>query len=167
MENADSVVLWRHDNDITPNNEDDIDGVEQDLFQSSSLGCLLREAHVLVSSELSSALRDLNLRPAQFKALSVIAARPGLSQSDVSAAIGVQRTNFVAFADELERRGLIERTRMPGNRRAYALRLTQTGNSVYQAASITFERCESSLERRLGPGGRQQLSELLGRLTAA
>jgi DNA-binding MarR family transcriptional regulator len=91
---------------------------------------------------------------------------PGLKQSDVAAALGIQRANFVVLFDGLERRGLAQRRPAPNDRRSYALYLTEAGKGARARAKRLEAELEARLDARLGPGGRQRLLELLGRLRA-
>jgi hypothetical protein len=77
------------------------------------LGYLLRRAQMLAYADFIAELDQLNLSPGQFGVLTVIDTNPGLRQSEVSAALGIQKTNFVAVLNEFERRGLAERRGPP------------------------------------------------------
>ena len=128
----------------------------------TSIGYRLRLAQVALFSDFFRAFAALELRPAQFSALIVIGDNPGLNQSEVAASLGIQRANFVALIERLEARGLVERR--PIDRRSYALHLTQPGEALLARARATQHELEARLERRLGPGGKAQLMDLLGRL---
>ena len=64
----------------------------------------------------------------------------------------------------LERRGLARRSSAPNDRRSYALYLTDEGQKVLARASRLEAQMQTRLDAKLGPGGREQLIELLGRL---
>ena len=96
--------------------------------------------------------------------LAVLKRTPGLKQSEVAETLGIQRANFVALFDGLERRGLARREPMPNDRRSYALHLTAAGDELIARASVIEARLETGFDDRLGPGGREQLLALLGRL---
>lgn len=96
----------------------------------SVLGYMLRRAQVSVFQQFMNELSYLNIRPTQIGVLSVIRENPGRKQAEISAALGIQRTNFVAIFDELERRGLAKRMRVENDHRAYALYLTDKGQEL-------------------------------------
>jgi DNA-binding MarR family transcriptional regulator len=131
------------------------------------LGYALRRAQMLAYADFIAALSELNLSPGQFGVLTVIATNPGLRQSQVSSALGIQKTNFVAVLNEFERRGLA--VRKPGalDRRSYALYLTPAGEALLRRARAAQARHEAHLVGRIGQQGREQLLSLLNRLTAA
>ena len=102
----------------------------------------------------------LKLSPAQYSALVVIAANPGRKQSEIAGALGIQRPNFVAMMDELERRGLAERLRTPVDRRSRALALTAAGAALVGARAPRAGRAGKGSRtahrpRRPGAAGRR------------
>jgi DNA-binding MarR family transcriptional regulator len=95
----------------------------------------------------------------------IIAANPGLKQSEVAEALGIQRANFVAIADGLESRGLAERRKSDLDRRVQALYLTKSGEALFEAIMTKWKRHEDSLIDRLGgAAARDQLLDLLSRI---
>jgi DNA-binding MarR family transcriptional regulator len=130
------------------------------------VGYALRRAQLAVFDEVIEAFAELNLRPAQYSVLVLLEHAPGLKQTEVAGALGIQRANFVVLFDGLERRGLARRDPMPNDRRSYALYLTAAGEEVLARATKLEAELETRYDARLGPGGRAQLLALLGRLFA-
>ena len=128
------------------------------------IGYALRRAQLAVFDEVIRDFAELDLRPAQFSVLALVGHRPGLKQSEVAAALGIQRANFVALLDGLERRGLARRAPAPNDRRCHALHLTAEGERVLALASARVAAIEARLEAKLGPGGRERLLDMLWRL---
>ncbi len=62
--------------------------------------------------------------------LRAIAAEPGRSQQALSGELGLLPSRVVAYVDELEDRGYVERRRNPDDRRLHALYLTASGKKV-------------------------------------
>jgi DNA-binding MarR family transcriptional regulator len=131
---------------------------------AGKVGYALRRAQLPVFDEVITAFAELDLRPAQYSVLVLLAHAPGLKQSDVAGALGIQRANFVALFDGLERRGLARRSPTPNDRRSYALYLTEAGEGLLGRAARLDAELEARLDARLGPGGRQQLLKLLGQV---
>lgn len=131
------------------------------------VGYRLRRAQLAVFEDFIRRFRRLDLKPAQYSALLVIGDNPGRKQSEIAAALGIQRPNFVAMLDELERRGLAERTRSTTDRRSHAVVLTDAGRHLLAEARAEQRRQEENLGALLGPGGRDALVSLLQRLTDA
>lgn len=133
---------------------------------AGKVGYALRRAQLAVFGAIIQAFSALDLRPGQYSVLVLLQHAPGLKQGEVAGALGIQRANFVALFDALERRGLVRRAAVPNDRRSYALYLTPAGADVLARAGTLEAELEARLDARLGPGGRQQLLALLGRLLA-
>jgi DNA-binding MarR family transcriptional regulator len=131
---------------------------------NASVGYMLRRAQLAVFADFLQSLPDVGLRSGQFAVLTVVARNPGVTQSEVCAALGIQRTNFVAVIDDLERRGLARRNSAAHDRRSNALTLTAAGRRVLARADALQRAHESRIGQRLGPGGREQLLRLLARI---
>lgn len=128
------------------------------------VGYALRRAQLAVFDSVIRNFSALDLRPAQYSVLVMLRTFPGLKQSEVAAALGIQRANFVVLFDGLERRELAERRPAANDRRSYALHLTQKGERVLHEADAIEASYEAHLDRILGPGGREHLLSLLDRL---
>ena len=131
---------------------------------TDQIGYALRRAQLAVFDEVIRSIADLDLRLAQYSVLVVLNHRPGLKQSEVAAALGIQRANFVALIDNLEQRGLAQRTPDPSDRRSYALHLTAEGQRVLARANTRVAAVEARLHAKLGPAEREQLLGMLWRL---
>ena len=131
------------------------------------LGYALRRAQIAVFNDFRKTFAEFEIRPTQYAVLSIIADQPGLRQGEVSKALGIKRTNFVAVLDELERRGLAERRPMANDRRSRALHLTATGAAVTERIRKINAVNEARLAGLLPPGEAALLIDLLRRLTDA
>lgn len=139
------------------------DGLDVGML-NASIGYMLRRAQLAVFADFGAALGELQLRPGQFAALIVIDCNRGVTQSEVCETLGIWRANFVAVIDDLERRGLARRVSSTADRRSKALTLTAAGQRVLERATALQRAHETRVCRRLGPGGREHLLRLLGRL---
>jgi DNA-binding MarR family transcriptional regulator len=128
------------------------------------VGYALRRAQGVIFADFNHMLAKLNLRPGQFAVLLVIDQNPGSSQSSVSAALGIQKANFVATIADLEVRGLVRRRKTESDGRTYSLGLTPRGRSVLQHAAELQSLHEARVVAQIGLEGRVQLLNLLDRL---
>jgi DNA-binding MarR family transcriptional regulator len=128
------------------------------------LGFVLRRAQVQVFGMFIAALKRVDLKPGQFAVLMVINDNPGLQQSDVCNALGIQKANFVTMLKTLERRGLVARDVHRSDRRARALSLTTAGRTLLTRACALQRDYERELQRHLGSADRARLIELLYKL---
>lgn len=131
---------------------------------SRMIGYALRRAQIAVFEDFIASLAEVNLRPAQFSVLLVLDRAPGSTQSALASALGIKRANFVAMMDDLEQRGLAERTVSPSDKRSHAIYLTERGSKTLDRARALAQEHETRQIDRLGPGGVNELLGLLGRL---
>ena len=84
------------------------------------IGYVLRRAQLAVFDDVIANFAELDLRPAEYSVLVLLGHAPGAKQSDVAAALGIQRANFVVLFDGLERRGLGRGHPAPSAGRSFA-----------------------------------------------
>jgi DNA-binding MarR family transcriptional regulator len=131
------------------------------------LGFNLRRAQAALFVDFARLTADLDLTPGQFSLLVLLAANPGISQSGLSRAFGLDKSTVSPSIDRLEKRGLVERTRTPSDRRFYALRLTEAGTELLARATERVERQETAMARALSPEEWRAMIDMLQRVEAA
>jgi DNA-binding MarR family transcriptional regulator len=131
------------------------------------IGYRLRRAQVTVFQQFMTRFVDFGMTPAEYSALALIAANPGSKQTQIGEALGIKRANFVTLINGLQARGLAERRRPAGDRRANALYLTQAGTAFIARANAVQAEFEAEMVESLGgPAARDQLLAFLDRLTS-
>jgi len=125
------------------------------------LGYFIRRLQVWVFQDFIRTLAPVDIRPAQYSVLVVIAANPGLSQSDLADGLGIERARLVRVLDKLEKRGLTQRLASPTDRRSHALRLTREGQKLLKRATLLAAAHEARLIEKLGPEQRKSMLALL------
>lgn len=133
----------------------------------TSVGYQLRRAQLAVFYHFIQCFAEYDIRPAQFSVMVLIDRNPGLNQSEIAAALGIKRTNFVALIDSLDRRGLAMRMSTQSDRRSYALYLTESGKALVQELLRRQAEHEARIIARIGLDGRDTLVELLSDVTSA
>ena len=88
----------------------------------------------------------------------------GLKMSELSRRLMVTGGNVTSLTDQLVAEGLVERRRVPGDRRAHAIRLTSAGRKAFHAMADEHEQWVVDLVSGLGHADRDRLYLLLGRL---
>src|SRR5579883_2955072 len=91
------------------------------------VGYALRRAQMWSVAGFVEAMKEVGLRPSQFAVLTLINENPGVRQTEVCAALGLQKANFVPLLNELQRRNLAVRKEGVPDRRCSALFLTPQG----------------------------------------
>lgn len=130
-----------------------------------AIGYHLRRAQLAVFQDFTETFSELGLRPADFSVILIIAHNPGLKQSEVAEALGIQRANFVAIIDGLQARGIAERRKSEQDRRVQALHLTEQGEVFAKTMMKSWAEHEKRFVDKLGgEDARDQLVQLLARL---
>jgi DNA-binding MarR family transcriptional regulator len=133
--------------------------VESAEFAGQLLFRLWRASH----TRMADALASLDLTPALFALLNVLAAREGANQQELGAAMGIDRSTMVVLVDELEAKGLAERRPHPSDRRARVVAVTVAGSKALAAARRMAVEVENEVLRGLTEVERGRLLGLLRR----
>ncbi|WP_319824903.1 MarR family winged helix-turn-helix transcriptional regulator [Thalassovita sp.] len=128
------------------------------------VGYNVKRASNIMQSNAARTLDPFGLRITTFSALSVIVDCPDVTQSQLAAALNMERSNTVLIIDALEEAGLIGRFRVPTDRRSYALRATLAGIKRRDAAARALTAAEEERLANLSPEERAQLTALLSRI---
>jgi DNA-binding MarR family transcriptional regulator len=122
----------------------DMHGVEDEI------GFVLRLAQLAVFKDVIETLNPFGLRPSDFSALRVIAANPGLKQQDIGRELGIKGPNLVGMVEDLQKKKLITRKVVPGDRRSYALTLTPAGRELLEQAEEAHRGHQAHIRAALG-----------------
>jgi DNA-binding MarR family transcriptional regulator len=130
-----------------------------------SCAFLLAQIGAHAAAKFAERLAPLGLAPQHAGALRLIASSDGLSQRQLGEMLGALPSRVVALVDDLERRGLVERQDDPGDRRSYALRLTDKGQQAFRAIRRIAREHEEAICAGLNVQEREQLKTLLERVS--
>ncbi len=127
-------------------------------------GFLLRRAHQISVAVFESACDPVGMTPAQFAVLTVLRAEPGLDQSRLSRAIGLDKVTVSHLLRALEQRGLVMRNPALESRRSLALSLTPIAKALLDQVEPYVEAAYQQFFSPLAPDEQQQLLSFLDRL---
>jgi DNA-binding MarR family transcriptional regulator len=88
----------------------------------------------------------------------------GLKMGELSRRLMVTSGSVTGLTDQLAAEGLVERTPIPADRRAYRVRLTGKGKAAFDAMAAQHERWIIDMFSGLPAAERETLHALLGRL---
>jgi DNA-binding MarR family transcriptional regulator len=108
---------------------------------------------------------ESDLRPGRFAILVLIGENPGISQTALGAAAGRDKSTLTPALTDLERRGLIHRSRAAHDRRSYALSLTEEGWAVLRKLSVHAAAHDRQLDELVGPENKDAFMAILRRIT--
>ncbi|MCC6608448.1 MAG: MarR family transcriptional regulator [Burkholderiales bacterium] len=130
------------------------------------LGYQLRLAQLAVFRDFAAAAREFGVSPGRFGMLVLVEANPGVTQTRLAEAVGLDRSTLVAVLDQLEERGLLER-RQGEDRRTNGLWLTRRGKVVLARMKDRVALHEARIAAQLNDAERRTLLGLLRRLTGS
>ncbi|MGR3321862.1 MAG: MarR family winged helix-turn-helix transcriptional regulator [Pseudooceanicola sp.] len=128
------------------------------------VGYSMKRAYHMLQADAARVLDDLGLRITTFSALAVVCDNPDLRQSQLAEALSMERSNTVVIVDALEQADLIERRRVPSDRRSYALRVTPAGRKLCEEATIRLHAHEAEMLAGLDAGERETFIALLRKI---
>jgi DNA-binding MarR family transcriptional regulator len=125
------------------------------------VGYFLRRLQVAVFKDFIRTLAPMDVRPAQYSVLILIAANHGRSQASIGHALGIERARLARMLHELERRQWIERRPAAGDGRSHSLLLTGAGAKALARIRALAARHETQMVELIGPKRRMLLLDLL------
>ncbi|OMH29179.1 MarR family winged helix-turn-helix transcriptional regulator [Motiliproteus sp. MSK22-1] len=128
------------------------------------IGYQLRLTQVAVFRDFAESVGDSQITPSLFAALMVIEANPGLKQAELARAVRLDRSTVVSAIDKLERKNLVERKPVAGDRRTNSLVLTDEGKSLLAQLIPQIEAHEDRLAAQLTDQERAVLINLLSKI---
>ena len=103
----------------------------------------------------------------QFAVLEAVAARSGLTQTDLVKATGIDRSTLADLVARMTTKGLLERERSTLDARAKAVRLSPAGEAALLAARPRVEAADKRIMGLLPKGQRDAFLNQLAELAAA
>jgi DNA-binding MarR family transcriptional regulator len=134
--------------------------------EEPSLADGLLRLSVLAQSAFTREAERHGLPGAQARLLCVLAGGPR-RMSELAGVLGIEKAALTGLADRAERRGLLARTAVPGDRRAVSVALTPEGLARATAFHRDVVAALSRLAEVLPPGERERFGRSLARVTAA
>ena len=139
--------------------------VESPLSDLEELvGYNLKRAYVAVQEDFREALGQDGISAGVFSALSLTIESPNITQSKLARLLGIERSGLVAIVDDLEARGFLIRTAVPGDRRVQALVPTDAGRNAYAKAVTKVRTHEQRLLYGFTDREKQGLMRLLKKI---
>ncbi len=130
------------------------------------IGLRLSQAARTVGRAFEEALEEAGgTLPTWLILLNLTIGKPA-NQRELAEAVGIREATLTHHLNALDARGLVTRTRDAGNRRIQVVELTEDGRAAFtrlQQAAFAFD---ARLRAGLAGADLDQLSDLLGRLTA-
>lgn len=141
------------------------DGAAQGGFAlNASPSHLLHRAQQAAADRFSEAVGPAGLTLRQFAVLAAAAESPGLSQTDLVRATGVDRSTLAEMVTRMVTRGLLERARSTTDARANAVSVSGEGRAALEAAIPQVIAVDAAVMDLLPRNRRDGFVELLTRV---
>lgn len=125
---------------------------------------LLSQIGHYAAARFAERLAPLGLQNRHFGLLIHLAAADGQTQQQLADTLGIHRNVMVGLVDDLEDRGLVQRRRHPGDRRAHALHLTPAARDLLSQAQHAADEHDAELLAGLDATDQARLTTLLQRI---
>jgi len=112
---------------------------------------VVKQLELVIRARLDAVLRPSGVTALQYTALSVLERRPTMSSSDLARSSFVRAQSTHDLVSALTKRGLIERSVDPANRRRLLISLTEAGYAFLEEYDPLVATLEEEMLRELGP----------------
>jgi DNA-binding MarR family transcriptional regulator len=118
-----------------------------DLDPSPGFGYLLARAHGLFRERMMQKVSGHGLHMGHVLILSLLLKRPAsdktpMTQTYLGKLTGIEKSSLVIFLDELEKQMWVKRVAHPSDRRAYVIKLTESGHERFTAVAQVLHAAE-------------------------
>lgn len=110
---------------------------------------------------------ERELPKSDWLALLILQRRGEATMSELAADLGAPLSTATGIGARLERRGLIERERLPADRRVIVMRLTPDGKALAGRARTHLDALLGRIQQALEPAELEQLMGLVQKILAA
>lgn len=128
------------------------------------VGYHLRRASGAFAADFTLAVDGTGMRQVLVGILGVVSGNPGINQGAVGRILGIKRANMVSLINELVDAELIARVVDSGDRRAFSLNVTKTGEAMLANCFKRIEAHEKQMLAGLSDAEKATLLDLLGRI---
>lgn len=133
-------------------------------FLESLMGYNARRASLAIIERFLREMAVYELRPVDFSVMSLVVHNPGITSSQLCAALGLLPPNLVVMLNALQKRKLIERLPHPHDRRAIGLYPSGAGITLMLSAEKTAARLEGEATAKLTTAEAKTLLRLLRKI---
>jgi DNA-binding MarR family transcriptional regulator len=125
---------------------------------------LLAQVGAHAASQFAARLAKLKLAPRHAGILRILNSTSAITQQALAAILGIVPSRLVAFLDEMEGWGLVERRENCHDRRRYALHITEKGRTTVEMIGRVAREHSQSLLAAISDDEQRQLAILLQRI---
>jgi DNA-binding MarR family transcriptional regulator len=120
-------------------------------------GHLLRRCQQRAVDIFMEAVAPARITPRQFAILATLARNPGLTQTELVAETGIDRSTVGDMIDRLVRRGLVRRQRSGSDQRANTLVILPAGKAILKRVHPAVDRAQQRIIAPVPPAQRENV----------
>lgn len=124
-------------------------------------GFLLTDSARLLRKLIDRRLQPLGLSRAQWSVLAILANHEGVSQSQISQELEIEKSTAGRLIDQVEKSGWIERRPIPGDRRLWSIHLTDQARQLLVEIERVVLHAREEMLRGLSEEQQNTLTDLL------
>jgi DNA-binding MarR family transcriptional regulator len=128
---------------------------------------LLSQLGVYLAEDFVRRLEPLGVEPRTYAVLKALIEHDGQSQRELSTQLRIHRNVMVTVIDKLEGQGLVKRMPHPGDRRAFAVTLTEKARELLPMLDAEGRAQEDEITATLTDSERKTVLRDLQRMSAA
>ena len=124
-------------------------------------GFLLTDSARLLRKLIDRRLQPLGLSRAQWSVLAILSNHEGVSQSQISQELEIEKSTAGRLIDQVEKSGWIERRPIPGDRRLWSIHLTDQARQLLVEIERVIMHAREDMLRGLSEEQQNALTDLL------
>ena len=124
-------------------------------------GFLLTDSARLLRKLIDRRLQPLGLSRAQWSVLAILSNHEGVSQSQISQELEIEKSTAGRLIDQVEKSGWIERRPIPGDRRLWSIHLTDQARQLLVEIERVIMHAREDMLRGLSEEQQDTLTDLL------
>lgn len=124
-------------------------------------GFLLTDSARLLRKLIDRRLQPLGLSRAQWSILAILSNQEGLSQSQISSKLEIEKSTAGRLIDQVEKSGWIERRPIAGDRRVWGIHLTDQARQLLAQVEAVIFHSRTEMLHGLSAEQQESLSEIL------
>lgn len=124
-------------------------------------GFLLTDSARLLRKLIDRRLQPLGLSRAQWSVLAILSNHEGVSQSQISQELEIEKSTAGRLIDQVEKSGWIERRPIPGDRRLWSIHLTDQARQLLVEIERVIMHAREDMLRGLSEEQQNILTDLL------
>jgi DNA-binding MarR family transcriptional regulator len=128
---------------------------------------LLSQLGVLIAEDFVRRLEPFGVDPRAYAVMKALSEDDGRSQRELSTQLRIHRNVMVTVVDKLEREGLVTRMPHPGDRRAFAVTLTDKARGLLPRLDAQGSAQEDEVTASFTDTERKAVLEYLQRMSTA